>query len=148
MKKNKIHLVSAGITLMAGAFFCSVNSCNHNSTNSAMNTETKSPSHSNMNPADGQFLNKAAEINLEEIQVGTLAQQNGAGNNVKSMGKMLEEDHTQSWNELTQLARKKSVAIPTGLDSNAKGDYNTLSALSGSDFDKKFCEMMVSGHKD
>jgi putative membrane protein len=146
MKKNKISPIS--ITLITVAFL-SLLACNynHNSDNPLTESENKNPSDSTKNSADVQFLDKAAEINLEEIKVGTLAQQNGAANEVKSMGKMLEQDHTQSWNELTELARKKSVTIPTTLDSGAKADYSTLSGLSGKDFDKKFCNMMIGGHK-
>jgi putative membrane protein len=145
MKKNQIHLLSAGLILMAGAFICSVTGCNHTA---PVNSETKTSVDSTKNSADGQFLNKAAEINLEEIKVGALAQQKGYGSDVNDMGKMLEEDHTKSWNELNQLAQQKSIIIPTTLDSGAKADYATLNALSGKEFDKKFCEMMISGHKD
>jgi len=145
MKKNQIHLFSAGLILMLGALLCSVTGCHHNST---MNSATKNSSDSTANSVDGHFLNKAAEINLEEIKVGALAQQKGYSSDVNDMGKMLEQEHTKSWNELTQLAKKKSMTIPTTLDSGAKADYATLSSLTGKEFDKKFCEMMVSGHKD
>lgn len=136
-------------TLLAAAVL-SLAACNynHNSDNPLTRSDNKNGTDTTMHSADWQFLNKAAEINLEEIKVGALAQQKGYSSDVNDMGKMLEQEHTKSWNELTQLAQKKSMTIPTTLDSGAKADYATLSSLTGKEFDKKFCEMMVNGHKD
>jgi putative membrane protein len=66
---------------------------------------------------------------------------------VKDLGKMMEEDHTKAESDLTALALKESITIPTTLDSNAQNDYKKLSNLSASDFDKQYSDMMVSGHK-
>jgi len=97
---------------------------------------------------DAMFLKKAAEINLEEIRVGRLAERKGTTAGIKNMGKMLENDHAQSLNELTGLAMKKSVTIPQELDSNAQSDYRDLDDKYAKAFDKKFCDMMVNGHQD
>ncbi|HTA83484.1 MAG TPA: DUF4142 domain-containing protein [Bacteroidia bacterium] len=97
---------------------------------------------------DKQFVYKAAEINLEEIKMGQLAQQKAVMPDVKNLGKMLEQDHTKLWNELTELAREKSITIPTSLDEDAKNDYEKLADKSGVDFDKNFSDMMVKGHKE
>ncbi|MDQ6891045.1 MAG: DUF4142 domain-containing protein, partial [Bacteroidota bacterium] len=35
----------------------------------------------------------------------------------------------------------------TTLDNAAQTDYKTLDSTSGIEFDKKYCDMMVSGHK-
>ncbi|MEO6883915.1 MAG: DUF4142 domain-containing protein [Bacteroidia bacterium] len=96
---------------------------------------------------DAQFLVKFAEINLEEIQLGKLAQQMGTTMDLKELGEMMENDHTKSLNELTTLALKKSITLPTSLDSNAQNDSTKLSKLSGNEFDTHYCDMMVSGHK-
>jgi putative membrane protein len=108
---------------------------------------TNTPKGNVTDPADTLFLNKAAEINLEEIQLGKLAQQKSKKTDVKDLGKMMEEDHSKLMESLTALAAQKAVQLPTTLDNAAQADYQTLDSTSGMAFDKKYCDMMVNGHK-
>jgi putative membrane protein len=96
---------------------------------------------------DAQFLVKAAEINLEEVKLGQLAQQKSMVNDVKELGQMMEKDHSQSLNDLTILAKKKSMTIPTIPSQDAQAAYENLIKKSESTFDKDYCNMMVSGHR-
>jgi putative membrane protein len=96
---------------------------------------------------DAQFLISAAEINLEEIKLGQLAQQNGGSSSVKEMGKMMEDAHTQSYNELTVLAQNKIVTIPTEMNANGTAFYNKMNGKSGVEFDKEYTEIMIQDHK-
>lgn len=102
----------------------------------------------NKQERDAQFLVNAAEINLEEIQLGRLAQQKGTTNHVKELGKRMEDAHTKSLNELKVLARNNSISIPTSPTHNAQDAYKNLNEKSGTDFDKAYADMMVSSHKD
>lgn len=97
---------------------------------------------------DAQFLVNAAEINLEEIALGQLAQNTSMMTDVKELGKMMESAHSKSLNDLKALAKKKIITIPTSATDDAKDAYEKLSSKSGSDFDNKYCDMMVKGHKD
>jgi len=96
---------------------------------------------------DAQFLIAAAEINLEEIKLGQLAQQNGGSASVKEMGKMMQDAHTQSYNELTVLAQNKIVTIPTEMNANGVAFYEKMKGKSGADFDKEYTEIMVRDHE-
>lgn len=97
---------------------------------------------------DAQFLVNAAEINLEEIQLGQLAQQKGRTTHVKELGKAMEDAHTKSQRDLTALAQRKNISIPSSPTENAKDAYETLNEESGDDFDEAYADMMVSKHKD
>lgn len=101
----------------------------------------------NDNEKDAQFLVNAAEINMEEISLGQLAQQKGSTNHVKELGKMMEESHTKSLAELTALAQTKSISLPTSQTDNVKEAYKNLNEKSGNDFGKEYSSMMVNGHK-
>ncbi len=94
------------------------------------------------------FLLKAAEINLEEISLGKLAQTKSANKDIKELGKMMEMAHTKSLADLTVLAAKKSISIPTVMSANDKAMYDKLEAKSEKDFNKDYADKMVSGHKD
>lgn len=95
-----------------------------------------------------QFLVSAAETNLKQIQAGQLAQQNGQADHVRELGKMLEDAHTQSQQELTTLAEGKMISLPSSIDENSQEDFNDLMNESDDDFDKSYTDMMVSVHED
>lgn len=97
---------------------------------------------------DAQFLVNAAEINVEEISLGQLAQQKASMTHVKEMGKMMVDDHTKAMAALTELAKAKMIAIPTTATENAMDAYKKLNGEPAKDFDKDYSDMMVSGHKD
>jgi putative membrane protein len=89
----------------------------------------------------------AAEISLEEIQLGILAQKNCLTNDVRQVGKMMENDHTKSLVELQQLATQKSISIPTVQSDKAFDVYKELSNKTGNKFDNEYCAIMLKGHK-
>jgi putative membrane protein len=97
---------------------------------------------------DAQFLVDAAEINLEEIQLGQLAQSKGMTAEVKELGKMMETAHKKGMAEVKNLAMQKNIEIPTTLTENGMEAYQKLSEKTGTDFDKSYADMMVKGHKD
>ena len=112
------------------------------------NNNNNGNNNSDIKEKDTKFLVKAAEINLDEIQLGQLAQKSSRVKEVKDLGKMMEEAHTKSMKDLTALANKKMITIPSSPTDKAKDDYKKLSNTSGLDFDKKYTDMMVKGHKD
>lgn len=95
---------------------------------------------------DAQFLVNAAEINLEEIQLSQLARQKSKTKIVIDLGKMMEEGHTTLMNELTPLAAKVIVTIPTTATDNAKESLKKLDEKTGKEFDNAYCKLMVDGH--
>jgi len=97
---------------------------------------------------DKQFLMDAAEMHLEQISLGKLAQQKGNSDHVKELGKMMEADHTKSHNELKSLAQSKSISIPGSMTDNSRENYKKLDKETGNDFGKSYSKMMVSNHED
>ena len=98
--------------------------------------------------SDAQFLVTAAQINLEEIQLGLLAQTNAVMTPVKELGKMIEAEHSIAQSNLQTLAAKKQITIPTILTENGMDANKKLIQKQGKDFDKEYCEMMVSEQKN
>lgn len=97
---------------------------------------------------DAQFLVNAAEMNMEEIRLGQLAQQKGQSTEVKELGKIMEESHSKSLQDLTALAKSKNVTIPTSPTENAQESYRKLNEKSTDDFDEAYADLMVNEHKD
>jgi putative membrane protein len=91
---------------------------------------------------------EAAEMQLEEISLGKLAQQKGNSAHIKELGKMMEEDHTKSFTELQALAQSKSISIPTTVTEDSMDAYNNLNEENGNDFGKAYNDMVVEHHED
>lgn len=152
MKKN--NSISRG--LLHASFIVAVlfglSSCSNNQ--KAEDTKDIAEEHNDAkfndtkNEKDAQFLVNAAEINLEEMKLGQLAQQNSKNAEVRDLGKMMEKAHSKAMEELTGLASKKSITIPSAPTDAAMDSYTKLGKKAGPDFDKEYCEMMVNGHKD
>ncbi len=102
----------------------------------------------NAKESDADFLVAAAAINLEEIQLGELAQRKGTMAEVKQLGKMMETEHSKVLKDEQALASKKQITIPGMLTDNGKDAYKKLMDKTGKDFDKAYCDMMVDGHKN
>ena len=96
---------------------------------------------------DSEFLVDIAEVNLAEIEIGKLAQIKSTNSEVKKLGKMLVDEHTKSASEVSALASAKNFTLPTSITEEGKEEYNKLNEKSGTDFDKKFIDMIIDGHQ-
>src|SRR5436190_19742346 len=96
---------------------------------------------------DQKFIKEAIEGNLAEVQMGKLAQQNGASQGVKDFGQMLATDHGQANTKAQSVAQSLNVTPPTEPNAKQKKDYDKMSKLNGAAFDKAFAQHMVADHK-
>lgn len=95
---------------------------------------------------DQEFLQKAAEINLTEIQLGKIAERSSDAN-IKKMGGMLVKDHSAANRNLERLAASKGVSLPT---EPSMGDRRSLSSMEkeqGEKFNKEFLSFNMKGHE-
>ncbi len=96
---------------------------------------------------DAAFITDAAEINLEEIALGNLAEKNGMMPEVQTLGNLIKEDHLSALKKLRVLAFKKSISVPDSLTQKGKQSYDNLMAQPGKDFDRAYAGLMVEHHK-
>ena len=167
--KNGILAVSIATTIITGVLSCADGTNGNKTTlkesdssdrkdNTIGNTVTNpreqdkmmSDTANNNNNAetDATFFMKAAEINMEEIKLGKLAQQKGTMSHVKELGKMMVTEHTQAMAGLNTLAKTKMINLPTTEGQKIMDAYKMLSEKKGKDFDKAYSDMMVNGHKE
>lgn len=93
------------------------------------------------------FMSKASQGAMTEVQLGQLALQRASSDSVKRFAQQLIADHTKANNELKQLAAKKSVQLPTEINAEQKSTIDRLSSLNGPEFDKEFMKHMVDDHE-
>jgi putative membrane protein len=94
------------------------------------------------------FLTEAIEGNFAEVQLGQLAQKNGANQGVRAFGQLLEQDHSAANQKARTAANAMQVPSPTQPNSKQKADYEHLSKLNGPAFDSQFVDHMVKDHEE
>jgi putative membrane protein len=117
-------------------------------TESSNEVQADTASVSQGNESDNSFLAEAAIINMEEIELGKLAQTKSASKDVKDFGKMMVDGHTKSLGELKDLASKKGVDLPQDVSEKGKATKEELMKADAKSFDKQYMSKMVDGHQD
>lgn len=97
---------------------------------------------------DKMFVRKAAEGGLAEVQLGKLAAEKGASEEVKSFGQKMADEHAQLNKEVAELADAIGTMVPKKMGKADQAEYEKLNGLSGEDFDKEYIAYMVKDHHE
>jgi putative membrane protein len=97
--------------------------------------------------ADAKFAMMAAMGGMAEVEMGRLAAQKGASDEVRQFGQRMVDDHTRANEQLMQVASSKGMTLPTALDAKHQAEMQRLSALPADRFDREYVKMMVKDHK-
>ena len=100
-----------------------------------------------LSDADRKFLHEVAVGNMAEVELGRLASERAANEQVKEFGKRMVEDHGKAAKEATELAEKKGVSAPKTLNAKHQQLRDRLAKLSGPEFDRAYIGEMVKDHK-
>lgn len=95
---------------------------------------------------DKTFVRNAAEGGLAEVQLGKLAAEKGASEEVKAFGQKMVDDHTKLNEKMASVADSLGVMLPKHLNKEDQAEYDKLIALSGDAFDKEYIAFMVKDH--
>ena len=157
------------LSLVAGFLAVSLFACNENNSSDAtspnrpqpnMNNRTATPVNTNsMNSndltnagadtktPDTDFLNKAGQGGMAEVELGKLAVAKAQSPEVKAFGQKMIDDHSKANNELKELAVRKNFVVPSDVSPSQKSMIEKLGKLSGADFDKAYVDAMVDDHE-
>ncbi len=113
---------------------------------SAMNQSSNSSKGSKLSAADKQFMKKAAVGGMAEVELGQLATEKAANDDVKKFGQRMVDDHSKANDQLKQVAANEGVDLPQQLSAKDKALKARLSKLSGESFDKAYMTAMVKDH--
>jgi len=93
------------------------------------------------------FIKEAVQGNLTEVQLGELAAQRAETEPVRKFAETVRMDHQAALKRATNLAKSLKVEAPTEPATEARGIYDRLSQLSGSEFDATFVSHMITLHE-
>jgi len=116
-------------------------------TTSTTSTGSSGGTVSSLDPADKDFVMKAAQGGMAEVMLGQMASSKATNADVKNFGNRMVSDHGKANDELKQLAQTKGMALPADADKESKEMSDKLSKLSGKDFDKEYISGMVEDHE-
>jgi putative membrane protein len=149
MKKINLILLAAALAGLLQA--CSGSKASGTSDSSATKTDsttmTAKTDSASTGMSDTAFANKAAIGGMAEVALGKMAAGKASSASVKDFGSMMVMDHGKANAELMAIAQKKNITLPASLDAVHQAKSDSLSKLSGKDFDKAYAAGMIADHK-
>jgi len=97
--------------------------------------------------ADQDFVLKASEANLAEIELGELAATKSTTPSVKAFGEMMVSEHQVALDELDSIAGKKNAPVTRELNAEHQEVKATLTGLTGYSFDSAYMHSQVKDHE-
>ena len=140
--RKSLHSLTLYVVLLGIAF--ALNACNRNPTVEAAYDDTQQPA---ATPAEQDFMIKAAQANLADIDMARLVMQKSQNEDVKDFANMIQKDHTDALEDLTDLMRDKQMSPPNTLSPETRADIEKMTALSGPELNREFANAMVTDHE-
>jgi putative membrane protein len=96
---------------------------------------------------DREFALSAAESNLMGTRTGMLVQTNAAMQDVKDYGVAMSDYYTTASTDLSSLAQRRNISLPTALGTMNQQEYDRLAALQGARFDSAYIDWAVRSNR-
>jgi putative membrane protein len=108
---------------------------------------TSAPALAAPSDQDVTWMQAAHQSNLAEIAAGNAAQQSATDNQVKQLGQMFVQMHTQLDQALTQAAQQLGVQLPSSPSASQQQELATVQQKSGRAFDTAWVSQQIGGHE-
>jgi putative membrane protein len=95
---------------------------------------------------DQQFVDFAAQTDMLEAHLGQMAADQASRQDVKDYAQMLVTDHTNDYQQLSNVAAKANLNVPKGLNAEHDKMIAPFAKLKGAAFDTHYIHEMVEGH--
>ena len=96
---------------------------------------------------DAEFVMKASEGGLYEVEAHKLATKMAKNEDVKKHATMMLKDHTKLNAEMKKVATAGGMKVATKLDAKHAKTIETLKGLKGAEFDKAYLADQVEDHE-
>src|SRR5262249_39607158 len=98
-------------------------------------------------PTDQEFLAKALEGNILEVQLGEKARDKTSNDRVKKFAQRMIDDHSKGRQELMDIAKDMKVGVAAGLSPEHRELMFRLIKSDGADLDRVYMNHMVEDHE-
>ena len=113
----------------------------------AVSAHAQSPSNP---PSTNEFVNKAADSDMFEIQSSELALQKHPDQDTRPFASKMIKDHTKTSKQLQSLVSsgKVKAQLPTAIDADHQRKLDELRGLNGKQFDEAYDKAQLEGHEE
>ena len=112
----------------------------------ALTTACDSDDLTSMRQGDRDFILKASEANLAEIELGELAATKATASSVRNFAEMMITEHQAAYDELELIAVDKSTAIAKSINFEHQEIKQKLTEMSGYAFDTAYMHSLIKEH--
>lgn len=95
---------------------------------------------------DQDFVIKAAQGGIGEVELGGVAARVG-GADSKKFGQRMVKDHNDANKQLMALAKKLGITLPKTPDAKMQAEIKKLEKLKGANFDQAYLPTMKKDHE-
>ena len=110
-------------------------------------TYVQSPPVTAATKPESELISDIAKDGMLEVQLGKIAEHKATNPDVKAFAKHMVKDHSDANEKLKNAARQDNVDIPKELSTAQQDKKDQLKSCAGAEFDRKYMEAMVAGHK-
>jgi putative membrane protein len=96
---------------------------------------------------DTSWMKTTHQAHLAAIAAGQSAEQHATSANVRDIGQMMVEDHTDLDKDLSAVAAAHSVTLPGSRTQQQQQVLHEVEALHGSAYDSAWVDSQISGHR-
>ncbi|MFF4252629.1 DUF4142 domain-containing protein [Streptomyces sp. NPDC001663] len=111
-----------------------------------LNAQTVSTQYGPLSALDRDFITKVRLAGLWELPAGQQAEQKGTTEAVRTAGRHLVEGHTFLDQRVRDVAAKLGLELPGEPNAQQKDWLATLNAAQGTDYDRKFANILRLAH--
>ncbi|WP_020528324.1 DUF4142 domain-containing protein [Flexithrix dorotheae] len=105
-------------------------------------------SHNDDKEDDAEFLVEAAGYNIMILEISEIARKKAISPRAQSLAKSMATEHQMVKDQLSSIAREKSIVLPVEYVSN---EHNTkekfMDMVPGEDFDEAYVEFIEDAHE-
>ncbi len=95
---------------------------------------------------DTEFVKKATQGSVDEIDLAQLALKKSNNDDVKSFAQRMVDDHTKLIEDMKPFANEAGLETPAHPDASTEAEKLKLDVLTGEHFDKAYLKAMVEDH--
>jgi putative membrane protein len=97
--------------------------------------------------ADELFIGAAADAHMAEVELGKLAEKNGAKEEVKTFGRQMVREHGKANENLKRVAAKMKTTFPDKVRPRRQFKIDKMSKMSGAEFDTTYVITTAQNHE-
>jgi putative membrane protein len=94
------------------------------------------------------FVKKAANSNLYEVQIGDTATKKASSQQVREYAQLLVRDHSDALQKLKPAVGDLGIKLPDTLEKKYTEMISNLSKKDSTSFDKEYIKQMIKDHKN